>query len=267
MFGSYGYGGHSLTELDDIGKWDVSNVTTMACMFQECAKLKNLDAISSWNTRSVTSFHSMFWGCISISSFKFLENWNTSSLTDTSSMFRACRYSGITSIDLSKWDASQLVNAQGMFSDINYIPEINLSNWNTNSLTNIGLMFLNTGGTSLINLSGWNTSKVTNMQETFEACYSLTEIKGTLDMSSVTSATQMFYNCPLLKSVNLANINVSLSLSSSPLLTHDCLVSVINALISQSSTGKTLTLGSTNLAKLTADEIKVGTDKNWAISA
>ena len=51
-------------------------------------------------------------------------------------------------------------------------------------------------------------------------------------------------------------------------LSHDSLVSIINALMNSPTAYPicTLTLGSENLAKLTADEIKIATDKGWNIA-
>jgi hypothetical protein len=60
------------------------------------------------------------------------------------------------------------------------------------------------------------------------------------------------------------NINANLSVSACTLLTHDSLMSIINNLMTVTST-KTLTLGATNLAKLTADEVAIATNKGWTV--
>ena len=61
------------------------------------------------------------------------------------------------------------------------------------------------------------------------------------------------------------NFKVGFSLSSSPNLTHDSLMVVINGLQTVTS-AQTLTLGATNLAKLTDEEKKVATDKGWTLA-
>jgi len=64
----------------------------------------------------------------------------------------------------------------------------------------------------------------------------------------------------------LIEIRKSYSLADSPLLSHDSLMNCINGLADLTGqTGPTLTIGATNLAKLFAAEIAVGTAKNWTV--
>ena len=50
-------------------------------------------------------------------------------------------------------------------------------------------------------------------------------------------------------------------------LTHDSLAAMINNLYDYSGgTAHTLTIGATNLAKLSAEEIAAATAKNWTIA-
>lgn len=70
---------------------------------------------------------------------------------------------------------------------------------------------------------------------------------------------------------NLTNITgnpkfkASLKLSDSTKLTHDSLMVIINGLQTVTTTQK-LTLGETNLAKLTDAEKKIATDKGWTLA-
>lgn len=84
-------------------------------------------------------------------------------------------------------------------------------------------------------------------------------------MQNVTYADSMFSGCSALEEVHIHNLGANLSLSDSPKLTHDCLVELINNLQTVTST-KTLTLGSTNLAKLTDAEKQVATNKGWTLA-
>lgn len=64
-----------------------------------------------------------------------------------------------------------------------------------------------------------------------------------------------------------SNLSVSLDLSSSRKLSVDSLMNVINQTADLSETGgATLTLGTTNVAKLTEDQIAVATIKGWTIA-
>ena len=84
-------------------------------------------------------------------------------------------------------------------------------------------------------------------------------------MQNVKYTDSMFSSCPALEEVHIHNLGENLSLSASPNITHDCLVELINNLQTVTST-KTLTLGSTNLAKLTDAEKQVATDKGWTLA-
>lgn len=81
-----------------------------------------------------------------------------------------------------------------------------------------------------------------------------------------TSNDYCFYNCTKLTTITgNPNFKASLSLSSSTNLTHDSLMVVINGLQTVTTTQK-LTLGSTNLAKLTDAEKQIATDKGWTLA-
>src|SRR5690554_5425825 len=64
---------------------DLSNVTDMASMFQQCSSLTTLD-VSNWNVSSVTSIGYMFFQCSSLATLD-VSNWNVSSVTNMDRMF------------------------------------------------------------------------------------------------------------------------------------------------------------------------------------
>ena len=73
----------------DISQWDVSNVSDMDSLFENC---KNFDCdLSSWNVSNVYSFTCMFNNCENFKG-KGLENWNVSNSEDISMeyMFDGC---------------------------------------------------------------------------------------------------------------------------------------------------------------------------------
>ena len=136
-----------------------------------------------------------------------------------------------------------------------------------------------------------NTSNGTNFSYMFNYCKALTTIPQ-LDTSNGTNFTLMFYNCTALTSIPLLNMssmsstswsgmfgsctaleNVTFEgtipvrgnmsvFSSCPNLTVDSLMSFINALTNMNSSATyTITIGSTNLAKLTEEQIQIATDK------
>lgn len=135
-------------------------------------------------------------------------------------------------------------------------------------------------------------AKATNLQSCFSGCEKLTSL--TLPHGCGTLAETLmfcFYSCTQLVSLTLPdgfgaaatnldycfsfdesltditgtpNFKASLDLHYCTNLTHDSLMIIINGL--QTVTGKTLTLGADNLAKLTDAEKQIATDKGWTLA-
>lgn len=121
-----------------------------------------------------------------------------------------------------------------------------------------------------------NTNNVTDMSNMFHSCPSLKTIPM-LDASNVIDVNNILANCPSLTNLGgFRNLGKSFPTTGwiptlylrSPLLTHESLMNVINNLYDIKSIGiKTLTIdiGEANLAKLTAEEIAIATNKGWNI--
>lgn len=101
----------------------------------------------------------------------------------------------------------------------------------------------------------------------FDSCYSLRQIER-LDMKNINTANNMFSGCNLLTEIKeIYNIPVSLNLTSCNYLKCSTLLKILNALVDLSGqASKTLSLGSTNLAKLSDEEKAIATNKNWTLS-
>ena len=104
-----------------------------------------------------------------------------------------------------------------------------------------------------------NTSKVTNMSQMFWGCISLQTVPA-FDCSNVTNMNNIFASCSSLKSILMTNIGVSLNISSSTKFERSDLVTILNNLKTVTSS-KTLTMGATNLAKLTDEDKAIATNK------
>ena len=140
----------------------------------------------------------------------------------------------------------------------------------------------------LTDIPSLNTSKVKDMRQICIGCTLLKNV-GLLDASSVNLMFNPFYRCSSLENFEgfkdlgkgytqkTANYSsYSCNVSTITTLTHDSLMNIINNLYDLNLTygvanGGTLytqqlVLGSTNLAKLTADEIAIATNKGWSVS-
>ena len=137
---------------------------------------------------------------------------------------------------------------------ISYIKQIPLID--TSDYTGMSYMF--SSYTSLTTIPLLNTSKVTNMNSTFFNCISLTTIGGFTNLGQAYETTQ-----------NANYGNYTLDLSKSTKLTHDSLMNVINNLYDIKTKGcnaQQLILGTTNINKLTSEEIAIATSRGWNVS-
>lgn len=128
-----------------------------------------------------------------------------------------------------------------------------------NSFYNNGFsecMFLET-------LSPFNIDGIVSLDNLFSGCETL-RIVPEVNIENVISMTDIFLYCSSLSEVNLKNIKCNFSISSSTKFTRESLLNIIGNLFNTGS-ARTLTMGATNKAKLTADDIALATAKQWSI--
>ncbi len=216
----YGYGSlkelfkdAKISSLGNINKFNVSNVTDMNHMFEDCTNLTSLEALKNWNVSNVTNMSGMFWVCSNLTSIEALKNWNVSNVTNMSGMFSNCNK--ITSLEaLKDWNVSNVTDMNYMFYWCTNLTSIEaLKNWNVSNVTDMGCMFEKcTNLTSLEALKNWNVSKVKDMGSMFRKCTNLTSLEAlkNWDVSNVTNTVWMFLECTNLTSIEaLKNWNVS----------------------------------------------------------
>ena len=133
--------------------------------------------------------------------------------------------------------------------------------------TSVGFCFRSCSTLTSLSLPAGFGQNATDVQWCFAQCTSLVSLAlPTGFAQNATSTSECFASCGSLTDViGNPNFKVSFSLSGSKKLTHDSLMVFINGLQTV-TTSQTLTLGSTNLAKLTDAEKKVATDKGWTLA-
>ena len=120
----------------DVSNWNVSNVTNMEGLFNNCKKF-NCD-LSKWYVSNVKDMSYMFYNCGNFDCD--LANWNVSNVTNMYTMFEGC--SKFKGKGLENWDVSKVESISYMFFDcINF--DCDLSNWNVNNVKNMKRMFYN----------------------------------------------------------------------------------------------------------------------------
>lgn len=170
-------------------------------------------------------------------------------------------YSGASVDDLIQPnDTENVTNMNNMFyncANLTTIPQLN-----TGKVTNMSSMFYNCNSLTAVPLL--DTSKVTNMSQMFWDCNNLQTIPA-FDCTNVTNMNNTFASCSSLKSVLMTNIGVSLNISASTLFEREDLVLILNNLKTVTTT-ETLTMGATNLAKLTDEDKAIATNKGWTLA-
>ena len=267
----------------DLSNFDTSLLKEMGSMFNGCTNLQEVN-LENFNTKLVTNMGSMFANCgnlveLDLSSFDF------SSMPILGSMFQECRklkkiilpksviktnscnhlfrYCNVLKeIDLDVFDLSEVTDTQYMFYYCYQLKTINFNKFNNKVIKGMYAMFTGCGAID-IDLSGFYGDVLGNITA-FNNCNSLTNLVFLHDLGK--GYTQ--------KSNNYSYYKLDLHWSTK--LTHDSLMDVINKLYDLNLTydvanGGTLytqqlVLGATNLAKLTADEIQIATNKGWTVS-
>ena len=251
------FNGCSALKSLDLSNFDTSMVTIMDSMFRDCSGLTSLD-LSGWDTSKVTNMIDMFRNCSGLKSLD-VSSFDTSAVTNMNGMFRDCK--GLTSLDVSSFDTSMVTNMDSTFWGCSGLTSLDLSGWDTSMVTSMNGMFRDCKGLKSLDVSGFVTSKVANMNGMFYDCSALTTLDlSNFDTSTVSSMQQMFQNCSVLTSLKWINWKSSVSLSYSP-LSAECLKDLLNNLATVEN--QTLTLGSTNLAKVSTADILAAQFKGW----
>ena len=241
--------------LEKIPLIDTSGWTSTAFLFYRCHLLKEIPQI---NTSKVTNMQSMFSECNSLSKLN-LNFLDTSNVTNMQGMFNNAE--NLEELDIGSWDISKVTNFSTMFNFCVKLKKIIYGDFKTDSATNVNNMFSNTLIENGPKLKG---DKLTNINGIFNSCSTLTYWEGIENLGK--AYTQ--------KSKNFSTY--TLSLSSSNNLTYTSLINIINNLydlnlsydVSNGGTlyAQSLILGSTNLSKLTEEEIAIATAKGWNVS-
>lgn len=243
----YNYTGTSVDGL--ISYADTSNVKNMNNVFYYC---RSLTSVPLLDTSNATSMNNMFKSCGNLTA---IPKFNTSKVNSMSYMFDGC--SKLTTIP--QLDTSNVTNMGNLFSSCSKLTEIPLLNMS--KVTNMPGMFSRCS--SLTTLPPLETPSATNMANMFEYCSKLTAIPQ-LDASKVYNLNGMFRSCSSLKSILMFGMNANFDISASTQFEESDLVTILNNLATVTQT-KTLTMGATNLAKLTDAEKAIATNKGWTL--
>lgn len=173
-----------------------------------------------------------------------------------------------------------------VYKDMRLITECDFTNVDFSNTTTIDECFYGCHSLEKIDLRKLDGNKLRSINKTFYQCTKLKTIHlENCSFENVTSMSEIFWQCSLLENLYLKenhnygkafNKNYSenyiyykFSVQSGKALTHESLISIINGLYDIKTAGvkpQQLILGSTNLTKLTSEEIAIATNKGWNVS-
>ena len=232
-------------------------------VFNTCSNLTTLD-VSNWDTSMVINMGGMFNGCSGLTTLD-VSNWVTSKVDNMGSMFLGCQ--NLTTLDVSKWKTSKVTNMNTMFLGCRNLTEIiGMDEWYCPALTGVGSMFQNSGVTR-VDASSWKRGE--NGEAAIKELYSFSNngVMLYLDISgwTITSTNFAYFLTGSLTTLKWSNWSHTINISHLTNLTAES-VSGLLANLATVEDGQTLTIGTTNIAKVTDDEIRAATRKGWTIA-
>ena len=241
---NYSYMFQFASDITSVPYFNTAGATTVSNMFTSCKKLTTIPLFDFSNS---SNFNSLFDSCTELLEIPQI---NTSSGKSFSRTFNSCtKLRAVPLIDTSK--ATTVTYLFANCKALTEIPAIDIGN-----ATNTTYMLQNC--TNLITVPMLDLSKANQVTNMFQNCTALTNLGGlkNLGQGYLTSSSANYSN-------------YKLDLSACTLLTHDSLMNIINNLYDIKSKGcktQALVLGSTNMAKLSSDEIAIATNKGWTVS-
>lgn len=167
------------------------NLTSLVHSFYNTSALQTLDL-----TNFVAPNLSSMSECFRNSGVKNIITTGTK-ISGLKEMHFAFLCSGITDIDLTGFDVSQVTSFDRTFSECYSLININISNWNTKNATSMNGMFSHCRALTSLDVSSFNTSNITNMSNMFQNCSSLKLLDISNFDTSNSSLSFAFQNCKL----------------------------------------------------------------------
>jgi surface protein len=173
----------SITTVNNMNSWDVSNVTNMGSMFRNTNSFNQ--NIGNWNVSGVTNMIDMFNNATSFN--QNIGSWNVSSVTDIAAMFE---FATSFNQNIGGWNVSGVTNMTNMFYNATSFNQ-NIGGWNVSGVTNMTNMFYNATSFNQ-NIGSWNVSNVTNMNSMFNYATSFNQNIGGWYMGEIGDMSYMF---------------------------------------------------------------------------
>ena len=237
----------------------------------------NIDEYFNTNSTQVSSYENVG------SWYQLVKKLPSIKHTGQSKYYLFRRFQG-EELDTLNFTFPSETNLQSMCYTCYNLKKINMSNMISENISNCYMTFSSCSKLETIIFPDDIGTKfgATNIEQMFRACINLTTLP-LINASNVINIYWLFYQTKNItnlggfrnlgeaylttQSVNYKDYRLDLSPCS--LLTKQSIINILNNLYDIASKGcntQSIVLGSTNLAKLTEDEIAIATNKGWTVS-
>lgn len=216
--------------------------------------------VPQMDVTNATSMSKMFYYCNNLIYINGLDKWKTSNVTNMSNMFYYTKMNKLITDGFKYWDVSKVTNMESTFSN----------------------SFGNSAKTNKLDISNWDTSNVKTMKSLFDGCTFLKEISS-IRADSVTDIypsysglfgySTMEYLTDFGGLINLKCSTGEYCFPKCPNLNYQSCINILNGLFDFNSAGVTPSSNQgklkvhANFLALVGDEISIGTNKGWTITA
>ncbi|TMM55868.1 BspA family leucine-rich repeat surface protein [Maribacter algarum] len=165
---------------------DLSLVTSLASMFNQCKKLIGNDSFNSWDVSTIKNFYGVFRNNHLFNAN--LSSWETAMGTNFSGMFEGAK--GFDQ-DIGNWNMQSAENLAVMFANASNFNQ-DIGNWDVSKVTSLFGVFQNASSFNQ-NIGAWNVGQVTDMYGVFEGAVSFNQDLSNWDVSNTEYMVRMFF--------------------------------------------------------------------------
>ena len=153
-------------------------------------------------------------------------NWNLTNIISLKKLF--CWMENVEDIiGLDTWDVSNIVCFEETFENCQKLTNLSdIEKWNMSSAENIRYMFCDCRSLEYIDLSRWHPAVLTYIENCFQNCYLLKEIKGlnNFKVHDIKWFTCIFKNCKSLTNIDISKWDISSSIISTQNMFDGCVL-------------------------------------------
>lgn len=150
----------------DVTNLDVSNAAALKAFFRNDSNLIQIIGLNTWNTSKCTDMSYLFLGDNSLTSMD-ISKFDTSNVTNLNYTFSGVDFTKSDPNEIKNWNVSKVDTMSYLFNKTIF-DSLDLSNWNISSVTKMNGMFSGDSNIDKVkNIADWDTSKVTSMISMF----------------------------------------------------------------------------------------------------